>query len=119
MTLNQFGPVLDGRFNILDALVQSLLFLAYNPGCFFSPFFRIGVIVFLLFKGFKFLDNIFRRIGEGKSRKEISADLNLSEKTISNYREKIKDKLGLKHSAELARRAVQWVEKQNFRGSTV
>jgi DNA-binding NarL/FixJ family response regulator len=59
---------------------------------------------------------IFRCIGEGKSRKEISADLNLSEKTISNYREKIKDKLGLKHSAELAMRAVQWVEKQKFRG---
>lgn len=57
---------------------------------------------------------IFQLIGQGKSTKEISEELNLSIKTISTYREKIKDKLGLKHAAQLAKQAFLFVERQNF-----
>ena len=38
--------------------------------------------------------------------------MNLSVSTISTYRERIKEKLNLKHAAELVRYAVHWVERQ-------
>jgi DNA-binding NarL/FixJ family response regulator len=59
---------------------------------------------------------VFRLIGRGNTRKEISEKLILSIKTISTYQEKIKDKLGLKNSAELAKHAFQYMENQNFGG---
>lgn len=57
---------------------------------------------------------IFQLIGQGKASREIADQLSLSVKTIGTYRERIKDKLGLKHAAELAKYAVQYVEKQRF-----
>lgn len=52
---------------------------------------------------------VFELIGEGHSVREISEMLNLSGKTIETYREHIKDKLGLKTSLEVVRRAVLWL----------
>jgi len=49
-------------------------------------------------------------IGRGFSTAEIAARLHISAKTIGTYRERIKEKLGLKHGAELIRYAVLWVE---------
>ncbi len=49
-------------------------------------------------------------IGRGCSSAEIAAKLCISAKTIGTYRERLKDKLGLKHGAELVRYAVLWVE---------
>ena len=40
---------------------------------------------------------------------QIASRLHLSPKTIETHREKVKQKLNLKSSAELNRRAVQWV----------
>ena len=51
---------------------------------------------------------VFRLIGEGLSTREIAGRLHLSMKTIGTYRENIKDKLGLKHYAELIKMAVFW-----------
>ncbi len=53
---------------------------------------------------------VLRLIGEGKSTGEIADQLNLSVRTISTYRERIKEKLHLKNASELVRYAVRWVE---------
>jgi DNA-binding NarL/FixJ family response regulator len=51
---------------------------------------------------------VFRLIGEGLSTREIASRLNLSIKTIGTYRERIKEKLNLKHYTELVKVAVYW-----------
>lgn len=51
---------------------------------------------------------VFRLIGKGYSTREIAGKLNLSIKTIGTYRERIKEKLNIKHANELLRCAVQW-----------
>lgn len=53
---------------------------------------------------------VFRLIGEGCSTRQIAETLHLSIKTIESHREHIKQKLTIKSTAELAQRAVQWVE---------
>jgi len=55
---------------------------------------------------------VFTLIGKGTGRQEMAKLLNVSIKTIGSYREKIKEKLGIKSSPELAKRAVQWVQSQ-------
>lgn len=51
---------------------------------------------------------VFRMIGKGFSTREIASKLHLSMKTIGTYRERIKEKLNLKHANELVRHAVHW-----------
>lgn len=53
---------------------------------------------------------VFEFFGKGMTTKEISVRLNLSPKTIATYRDRIKEKLGVKNTSELIRNAVQWVE---------
>ncbi len=52
---------------------------------------------------------VFRLIGEGLTTAEIAGRLHRSVHTIETYRQRIKTKLGLRTSAELARAAVEWV----------
>ncbi len=52
---------------------------------------------------------VLQLIGEGFTSKQVAAKLSLSVKTISTYRERIKEKLDLKNAAELMRYAVSWV----------
>jgi DNA-binding NarL/FixJ family response regulator len=54
---------------------------------------------------------VFGLFGKGMTTKEISDRLSLSPKTISTYRDRIKEKLGIKNTPELIRDAVQWLEK--------
>ena len=58
---------------------------------------------------------VFRLIGAGLSTREIAEQMKLGIKTIGTYRDRIKQKLGLKNAAELTRRAVLWAEKECFR----
>jgi DNA-binding NarL/FixJ family response regulator len=51
---------------------------------------------------------VFEMIGQGLTTLQIARRLELSPKTVETHREKIKQKLNLKNSAELSRRAVQW-----------
>jgi DNA-binding NarL/FixJ family response regulator len=51
---------------------------------------------------------VFRLIGLGLSTKEIAERLNISIKTVGTYRERIKEKLELKHATELVKFAVHW-----------
>jgi len=55
---------------------------------------------------------VFDLIGRGLVSADIARQLNVSIKTIGTHKERIKEKLGVKHSAELARYAVLWVEKE-------
>jgi len=57
---------------------------------------------------------VFQLIGKGISTKEIAEQLNLSVKTIGTYRERIKEKLNLRHTTELVRHAVYWVENEKL-----
>jgi DNA-binding NarL/FixJ family response regulator len=60
---------------------------------------------------------ICKLIGKGLSTGQIARQLNLGVKTIGTYRERIKEKLGLQHSGELARYAVLLVETDIFKTS--
>lgn len=53
---------------------------------------------------------IFQHIGRGLASGEIAKQLNLSVKTVGTHRERIKQKLGLRHGSELVRYSVLWVE---------
>ena len=57
--------------------------------------------------------DIFKLIGAGLDRREISRRLNISTSTIGTYRDRIKNKLNMKSSGELIRFAVQWVGRQD------
>lgn len=57
---------------------------------------------------------VFRLIGAGLSTREISQQLNLGIKTIGTYRDRIKQKLGLKNGSELTRRAILWTNNECF-----
>ena len=46
-------------------------------------------------------------IGSGKTVKEIAEELSLSAKTISTYRARVLEKLGVKNSAEIAQYAIR------------
>ena len=56
---------------------------------------------------------IFRLFGEGKTAKDIAAQLNLSPKTVSVHRDHIKEKLEYSTSAEMIRQAVRYVEAES------
>jgi DNA-binding NarL/FixJ family response regulator len=59
---------------------------------------------------------VFQLFGQGRTAKEIAAQLNLSPKTISVHRDHIKEKLEFATSAEMIRQAVRWVETQQLGG---
>ena len=67
-----------------------------------------------------FIDNltdrefeILRLIGQGLSVQDIADKLGRSAKTIEAHRANLREKLGIKKAAELARFATQWVERGN------
>jgi DNA-binding NarL/FixJ family response regulator len=60
---------------------------------------------------------VFRLFGEGKTAKEIAAQLHLSPKTISVHRDHIKEKLEFATSAEMIRQAVRHVETEAMGGA--
>ncbi len=51
--------------------------------------------------------DVMCRIASGRTVTEIAGDLSLSVKTISTYRARILEKLGVKNSAEITRYAIQ------------
>jgi DNA-binding NarL/FixJ family response regulator len=55
---------------------------------------------------------IFQLIGQGKSTRDIAAQLHLSPKTVDVHRSHLKEKLELKDATSLIRFAVRWVETQ-------
>jgi DNA-binding NarL/FixJ family response regulator len=55
---------------------------------------------------------VFQRIGEWKTTREIAGELHLSVKTIEYYREQIKRKLNLKSGVDLTHYATSWVQRE-------
>jgi DNA-binding CsgD family transcriptional regulator len=53
---------------------------------------------------------VFNLIGQSQPTGQIAKRLSLSVSTIETYRQRLKEKLGLKNAGELARCAVCWVE---------
>jgi DNA-binding NarL/FixJ family response regulator len=51
---------------------------------------------------------VFRLLGEGKMTREIAEELNVSIATINSFRNRIKEKLEFKNSAEMVLNAIQW-----------
>ncbi|HWI58177.1 MAG TPA: response regulator transcription factor [Bacillota bacterium] len=51
---------------------------------------------------------VFRLIGQGRSSREIAAELHLDPSTIDTYRARLKEKLGLESTSELLRSAIAW-----------
>ena len=56
---------------------------------------------------------VFQCVGHGMSNKNIAEKLNVSVKTVENYRERIKNKLNLDSSSHMMQYAVQWVIDQS------
>jgi DNA-binding NarL/FixJ family response regulator len=55
---------------------------------------------------------VFRLLGAGLSTREIALQMKLGIKTIGTYRDRVKQKLGIRTAAELIRRAVLWTEQE-------
>jgi DNA-binding CsgD family transcriptional regulator len=53
---------------------------------------------------------VFQLVGQGKSTREIAAQLHLSPKTVDVHRGHIKEKLALTDVTALVRYAVRWLE---------
>ena len=53
---------------------------------------------------------VFEMIGQGLTTLEIARKLQVSPKTVESHREGVKMKLNLRNSAQLTRRAFQWVQ---------
>ncbi len=92
--------VLSGRQYLSDRLKEELLMKLSrdNPGA--------GA-------GVEGLSNrefeIFQLIGKGMSNRNIAEKMNISVKTVENYRERIKAKLNMENSPQLVQFAVQWM----------
>ena len=53
---------------------------------------------------------VFQRLGQGQTTRQIATDLSVSIKTVQAYCARIKEKLTIGTGAELVREAVRWVE---------
>jgi len=53
---------------------------------------------------------VFRMLGQGKGVRVIAEELGLSIPTINSFRNRIKEKFGLKTSTEVMLHAIQWVQ---------
>lgn len=53
---------------------------------------------------------VFELMGRGYGTQQIARTLSLGVRTVNTYRSRIKEKLGVEHSAALMRQAFQWTE---------
>jgi len=53
---------------------------------------------------------VFQRLGQGQTTRQIATDLSVSIKTVQAYCARIKEKLSIGTGTELMREAVRWVE---------
>jgi len=52
---------------------------------------------------------VFQLVGRGLNSREIAERINLGLTTVDTYRQRIREKLGIRNAAELYQRAVKWV----------
>jgi DNA-binding NarL/FixJ family response regulator len=53
---------------------------------------------------------VFRLLGCGHNSREIAQELGLGDATVNSYRFRIREKLGIRNTAELYNQAAQWVK---------
>jgi DNA-binding NarL/FixJ family response regulator len=106
MMLTAIRRVLDGGIYVSERLAARVLdaFAGARPRGSTSPLEKLSDREF----------EVFRLFGEGRTAKEIAAQLNLSPKTVSVHRDHIKEKMEFATSAEMIRQAVRWVETQQL-----
>jgi DNA-binding NarL/FixJ family response regulator len=56
---------------------------------------------------------VFQFIGRGYGTREIATELNVSMKTVETHREHIREKLKLKNTFELVKRAIHWIHHEH------
>lgn len=98
--LNAIKAVLAGKVHVSDAMNDRLLSSIYRGGD------ERNLLVAKVLSEREL--GILEYIGQGYGISEISDILNLSVKTVNNYRDHIKDKLELDNAAEVRKFAVKW-----------
>ena len=58
---------------------------------------------------------VFRLLGQGKAVRQIAEQLSVTVPTVNSFRNRIKEKLGLKTSTEAMLHAIQWAEREDPR----
>jgi DNA-binding NarL/FixJ family response regulator len=51
---------------------------------------------------------VFRMLGQGKGTREIAAEMNVAQPTVSTFKNRIKEKLKMRNSTEIILYALQW-----------
>ena len=107
--LGAIRRVLSGQLYMSESLAARVLnaFAGARPRGGLSPLERLSDREF----------EIFRLFGEGRTAKEIAAQLNLSPKTVSVHRDHIKEKMSFATSAEMIHEAVRYVETERLGGA--
>ena len=97
--------VIDGQTHVSPSVSESIMgnLSARKPRGSSSPIHALSDREF----------EVFERVGQGKSTREIAEEMHLSPKTIDVHRANIRAKLGLKDVTALVRYAVRWLESQN------
>lgn len=105
--LEAVRTVLDGNFYISNRL-QSILFskLGSDPAHFSNPVENLSNREL----------QVLQLIGHGRSNREIAELLKIQLKTVEAHRFRIREKLNLKHSAELTQFAIHMMEGQETLG---
>ena len=55
---------------------------------------------------------VFRMLGQRKGTRQIATEMNVALPTISSFKNRIKEKLGLKNSTEVMLYAIQWFREE-------
>lgn len=93
--------VLAGKIYLSDEIKDNLL-MGFSSGM--DPLEHDSPVKRLAPREFE----VFKLLGQGLSTRQIAAHLCLSVKTIGTYRERIKEKLNLRHANELLMHAMTW-----------
>ena len=56
---------------------------------------------------------VFRMLGKGKGVRQIAEDLSVTVPTVNSFRNRIKEKLGLKSSTEVMLHAIHWAHRKS------
>ena len=98
--LQALGSVIEGRQYLSDRMKEEILgkISRINPD-------RATGVEKLSNREFE----IFQLIGKGLGNRNIAEKMNISVKTVENYRERIKSKLNFDNSQTLVQFAVQWM----------
>jgi DNA-binding NarL/FixJ family response regulator len=59
---------------------------------------------------------VFRMLGQEKGTRQIAEEINVALPTVGSFKNRIKEKLGMKNSTEMILYAIQWFRQENPKG---